>query len=123
MGMTQMIRIAGEASIDRIVVDKKQYLFEAELNAQLGISNIDTCKQLLKICPEYIPAYMMLRKEALELGLVIEQDDDEENALITAFNDTTVSGDDFKAMLEKADKNSPSFKLFSSNAKIISDEC
>ena len=126
MGMAQMIRIAGEASIDRIVVDKKQYLFEAELNAQLGISNIDTCKQLLKICPEYIPANMMLRREALELGLVIKQDDDdedEENALITAFNDTTVSDDDFKAMLEKADKTSPLFKHFSSNAKKISDEC
>lgn len=126
MEMAQMIRIAGEASIDRIVVDKKQYLFEAELNAQLGISNIDTCKQLLKICPEYIPAYMMLRREALELGLVIKQDDDdedEENALITAFNDTTVLDDDFKAMLEKADKTSPLFKHFSSNAKKISDEC
>ena len=126
MGMAQMIRIAGEASIDRIVVDKKQYLFEAELNAQLGISNLDTCKQLLKICPEYIPAYMMLRREALELGLVIKQDDDEEdeeNTLITAFNDTTVSDDDFKAMLEKADKTSPLFKHFSSNAKKISDEC
>ena len=126
MGMAQMIRIAGEASIDRIVVDKKQYLFEAELNAQLGISNLDTCKQLLKICPEYIPAYMMLRREAMELGLVIEQvyeDEDEENALITAFNDTTVSDDDFKALLEKSDKTSPLFKHFSSNAKKISNEC
>ncbi len=126
MGMAQMIRIAGEASIDRIVVDKKQYLFEAELNAQLGISNLDTCKQLLKICPEYIPAYMMLRREAMELGLVIEQvyeDEDEENALITAFNDTTVSDDDFKALFEKSDKTSPLFKHFSSNAKKISNEC
>ena len=126
MGMAQMIRIAGDASIDRIVVDKKQFLFEAELNAKLGISNLDTCKQLLKICPEYIPAYMMLRREALELGLVIEQvyeEEDEENALITAFNDTTVSDDDFKALLEKSDKTSPLFKHFSSNAKKISDEC
>ena len=126
MEEAQLIRIAGEESDDKIVVDKKQYLFEAELNAQLGISNIDTCKQLLKICPEYVPAYMMLRREALELGLIIEQvyeDEDEEKTLITAFNDTTVSDDDFKALLEKSDKTSPLFKHFSSNAKKISDEC
>ena len=126
MEEAQLIRIAGEESDDKIVVDKKQYLFEAELNAQLGISNIDTCKQLLKICPEYIPAYMMLRREALELGLVIEQvyeDEDEENALITAFNDTTVSDDDFKALLEKSDKTSQTFLCFAINAKKNSDEC
>lgn len=120
----QMIRIAGEESDDRIVVDKKQYLFEAELNAQLGLPNFDTCKQVLKLCPKYIPVYMMLRKEAIEEGLVIEQDEeDEENTLILAFNDSTISDNDFKTMLDKTDKKSLAFKQFSSKAKKITVEC
>ena len=120
----QMIRIAGEESDDRIVVDKKQYLFEAELNAQLSLPNFDTCKQVLKLCPKYIPVYMMLRKEAIEEGLVIEQDEeDEENTLILAFNDSTISDNDFKTMLDKTDKKSLAFKQFSSKAKKISVEC
>ena len=122
--MDQMIRIAGEESDDRIVIDKKQYLFEAELNAQLGLPNIDTCKQVLKLCQEYVPAFMMLRKDALDEGLVINtEDDDEENALIAAFNDADVSDVDFKTMLEETDKNGLAFKQFSSKAKKISDEC
>ena len=97
---------------------------EAELNAELGNPNIDTCKQLLKLCPEYIPAYIMLRREVIKEELVIEQnEEDEENPLISAFNDTTVSDDDFKEMLEKSDKTSPAFKQFAIKAKNISIEC
>jgi hypothetical protein len=57
--VAQRIRTAGEQSDDKIAIDKKQYLFEAELNVELGNPNIDNCKQLLKLCPEYIPAYIM----------------------------------------------------------------
>ena len=122
--MAKLIRIAGEESNDRVVVDKKQYLFEAQLNAQLGNKNINTCKQLLKLCPEYMPAYVMLRSESLKEGLVIKQDEEEEeNELISAFNNTTVSDDDFMAMIENSDKTSQSFQYFAINAKKISEEC
>ena len=35
-----------------IAIDKKEYLFEAQLNKALGRPNFKTCKHLLKICPE-----------------------------------------------------------------------
>ncbi len=119
--VAQQIRTAGELSDDKIAIDKKQYLFEAELNAQLGKPNIDTCKQMLKLCPEYIPAYIMFRREVVKEELVVEQDEeDEENPLISAFNDTTVPDDDFKTMLEESDKTSLAFKQFAIRAKNIS---
>ena len=122
--VAQRIRTAGEQSVDKITIDKKQYLFEAELNAELGNPNIDTCKQLLKLCPEYIPAYIMLRRESIKEELVIEQDEeDEENPLISAFSDTTVSDDDFKEMLEESDMTSPTFKQFAIKTKNISAVC
>ena len=121
--VAQQIRTAGEQSDDKITIDKKQYLFEAELNAELGNPNIDTCKQLLKLCPEYIPAYIMLRREVIKEELVIEQEEDEENPLISAFNDTAVSDDDFKEMLGESDMTSPAFKQFAIKAKNISVEC
>ena len=122
--VAQQIRTAGEQSDDKISIDKKQYLFEAELNAELGNTNIDTCKQLLKLCPEYIPAYIMLRREVIKEEIVIEQDEeDEESPLISAFNDTAVSDNDFKEMLEESDVTSPTFKQFAVKAKNISVEC
>jgi hypothetical protein len=122
--IAQLIRTAGEQSDDKIAIDKKQYLFEAELNAELGNPNIDTCKQLLKLCPEYIQAYIMLRREVIKEELIIEQDEeDEETPLISAFNDTAVSDDDFKEMLEESDKTSPAFKQFAIKAKNISVGC
>lgn len=122
--VAQQIRTAGEQSDDKITIDKKQYLFEAELNAELGNTNINTCKQLLKLCPEYIPAYIMLRRETIKEELVLEQDEeDEESPLISAFNDTAVSDNDFKEMLEESDVTSPTFKQFAVKAKNISVEC
>lgn len=122
--VAQQIRTAGEQSDDKITIDKKQYLFEAELNAETGNQNIDTCKQLLKLCPEYIPAYIMLRREVIKEEIVIEQDEeDEETPLISAFNDATVSDDDFKEMLEESDMTSPTFKQFAIKAKNITVGC
>ena len=122
--MTQLIRTAGDASDDRIVADRKHFLFEAELNAQLGRPNLKTCKQLIKLCPEYFPAYILLRKESKAEGLTIDYDDEEEeNVLITAFDDVNVSDEDFVAMLEKYEKTSPVLRLFVSKAKNISGNC
>lgn len=122
--VAQQIRTAGEQSVDKITIDKKQYLFEAELNSELRNPNIDTCKQLLKLCPKYIPAYIMLRREVKKEEIVIEQDEeDEENPLISAFNDTAVSEGDFKEMLEESDMTSPAFIQFAIKAKNITVEC
>ena len=121
--MAQLIRIASKESVDKVAIDKKQYLFEAELNEQLGSTNLDTCKQLLKLCPEYLPAYVMLRKDALLEGLALEVlEGEDENALVSAFNNETVSDDDFKKMLYEADKTNVTFKLFALRARKIKME-
>ena len=123
MEMAQLIRIAGKESVDKVAIDKKQYLFEVVLNERLGNSNIDTCKQLLKLCPEYLPAYVMLRKEAVLEGLSLDVlEGEDENALVSAFNNETVSDDDFKKMLYEADKTSVTFKLFALRARKIKME-
>lgn len=123
--VAQQIRTAGEQSDDKITIDKKQHLFEAELNAQLGKSNTDNYKQLLRLCPEYIPIYLMLRKDVLDkLDSEVDDEDEDENTLVKAYKDESVSDDEFKAMLEETDKSSVTFKLFLIQArKIISDNC
>ena len=120
MGVAQLIRKTCEESEDKMAIDKKQYLFEAELNEQLGNPNMETCKHLVKLAPAYLPAYLMMRMEALANNLAVEMDeDDEENRLVSAFNDATVSNDDFKAMLNEAEKGSLTFRVFSRKVRKI----
>ena len=108
-----LIRKNSEESKDKIAIDKKQYLFEAELNAQLGNFDINTCVHLLKLVPEYIPTYLLIRKGVLANSISIEMDEDEdENYLITSFNDTKVSDAEFKEQLDSSDKTGSEFKVF-----------
>lgn len=66
----------------------------------------------------------MLRREVIKEEIAIEQEEeDEENPLISAFNDTAVSEGDFKEMLEKSDKTSPAFIQFAIKAKNITVGC
>ena len=71
----------------------------------IGNSNMSICKKLVKICPEYLKAYVMLSAEALKNGKALETTDDggsEENEkLVVAFNDADLSGEDFEKMLEE----------------------
>ena len=100
---------ATKESEDKKAVDKKQYLFEAKLNQQIGNSNIAICKQLIKICPECLRAYEMMRKSGKMISNIKEGED---NKLILAFNDASVSDDSFNSMLEKADLESKEFLRF-----------
>lgn len=103
---------------NKVYADKKQYLFEARLNQQLGRPNLDTCKHLCRLCPEYTPTYMMLREEATKNGLLIEREEDEvENKLADAFNDSNVTDADFQKMLEVADKKGAEFIAFSKRVR------
>jgi len=120
MDVAQLIRKTCEESEDKIAIDKKHYLFEAELNEQLGNPNFDACKHLLKFAPDYLPAYLMMRKEAIENNLTIKMnEDEEENTLVSAFNDTSVSTNDFEAMLNETGKISQTFKVFSREVQKI----
>ena len=118
--VVKFIREISNNSDEKIAIDKKQYLFEALLNLKLGYSNIETCCHLVKLCPEYLPAYMMIRKEALASNLHVEMDEEEEkNAIVVAFNDKTVSDSDFEKILNEADKNSTEFQIFSRRVRRI----
>lgn len=100
---------ATKESEDKKAVDKKQYLFEAKLNQQIGNSNIAICKQLIKICPECLRAYEMMRKS----GKIIPNIKEEEgNEFVLTFNDASVSDDSFNSMLENADLESKDFLRF-----------
>ena len=105
----------------RSPIDSKQYLFKMRLNRALRHSNIETCKHLLSRCPEYLPAYGVLREEALAKGMTIENEESESgNALIAAFNNKEVSASDFEQMLTTANVSSPEFLIFSRKARKVS---
>ena len=71
------------------------------------------CKKLIKICPECVKAYVMLRAEALKNGKSLETTDDGENdeneRLVVAFNDIEVSDEEFEQMLEEESQGSRAF--------------
>lgn len=118
--MAKYIREISTNSDEKMAIDKKQYLFEVQLNQKLGRSNLETCRHLVKLCPEYLPAYMMIRKEAFANDLHIEIDEEEEkNAFVLAFNDKAVSDSDFEKQLKEADKTSSEFQKFSRRARRI----
>lgn len=119
MEMTKLIRTPNTESSETVVVDMKQYLFEAELNEQLGNPNIDTCQHLIKLAPKYLPAYLMIRKEAIVNKMTIAMGEDENNELVKAFNDTKVSDDDFMKMLEESGFESFMFRQFSQKIRNI----
>ena len=100
---------ATKESEDKKAVDKKQYLFEAKLNQQIGNSNIAICKQLIKICPECLHAYEMMRKSGKKIPNIKEIED---NELILAFNDVSVPDNSFYSMLKDADLESKEFLRF-----------
>lgn len=81
------------------IIDQKQYLFMAKLNEKLGNSNVEICKKLIKLCPECVSAYAIIRREAIKDGKQIDANGD----LYEIFNDTSVSDDDFIQLLACAD--------------------
>ena len=101
----QIINISKEAE-EKKAIDKKLLLFEARVNERIGNTNISICKQLINICSECIDAYCILRKEVINNGKLLEVSEDEENAsLVLAFNDVSVSDDNFRKLLVKAENS------------------
>lgn len=117
----QQIFDAAKASDDKMPADKKQYLFEMKLNEKLKKSNFETCKHLMSRCPEYLPAYSVMRKEALSNNMMIEIGEEEENMLVLAFNDNEVSAEEFEQKTKEANVNSVEFRLFSRRVRKIKE--
>ena len=98
-------------------------LIEASINEKIGNSNMSICKKLVKICPECLKAYVMLRTEALKNGKALETNDEGENdeneRLVVAFNDKEVSDEKFEQMLEE-EQGSKAFTRLSRKVTILS---
>ena len=115
----KMISISLEAE-GKVVIDKKQYLFETRINQALGQSVIEACRHLVKLCPRYIPAYMMIREESMASGHQITMEDNEsENIFVTAFNNKDITASDFEKLLVDSDKSNMSFRIFSKKIRKI----
>ena len=97
-------------SEEKRTTDKKQYLFEAKLNTHIGNSNIAICKRLIKLCPECVAAFTMLRNDVLKVNKFIEVKEEEENVnLILAFNGPNIDNYTFEKMLSAENKADKSF--------------
>ncbi len=107
------ISMAANASDDKKCIDKKQLLLEAKINTQIGNSNMSICKTLIKICPECLTAYVMLRREALKngkaLATVENSENDDNEQLVVAFNDKEVPHEEFEQLLAEAEKDGKAF--------------
>ena len=113
------IREVSKTLEDRIQIDKKQLLFEAKLFQQMGKPNIDTCKRLSRLCPEYIPVYAMIRQGALAKELQIQSEEgDQDKVLADAFNNTAVTSEEFEKMLLEA-KDKDVFGTFTKKVRKI----
>ena len=107
------IIMAANDSDDKKGIDKKQLLLEAKINMEIGNSSMSICKKLIKICPECVKAYVMLRAEALKNGKTLETTDDvesdENEKLVVAFNDVDLSDEEFEQMLCENAKGGKAF--------------
>ena len=107
------IIMAANDSDDKRGIDKKQLLLEAKINEKIGNANMAICKQLIKICPECLTAYVMLRAEAQKNGKQVsvdeENEEDEANFLLKAFNDAEMSDEAFESRLAEEGQNSKAF--------------
>ena len=95
----QIISISKDGE-EKKAIDKKLLLFEARVNERMGNSILAISQQLIKLCPEYIGSYLMVRNEArrLEMHLTFSESDDN-TELATAFENGNVSDEDFWKML------------------------
>ena len=121
--MVTRIQEAAKNPDDPKATDMKQYLFEMRLNLKMDLPVLNEGKRLIKLYPQYIPTYVMMRMDAMKSGLKIAVDEEEaENPHVTAFNDESMSDSNFEKMLVDADKTSITFKLFSRKVRKIEIE-
>ena len=106
--------MTSQESAEKNIIDQKQYLLEAKINEQIGNSNIPICKNIIKLCPECITPYVMIRKEAQKKGfkIVVENDNEEDMDLVSAFNDDSLSNKDFQDILVNSMRNKEIFIKF-----------
>jgi hypothetical protein len=97
----QIISISKDGE-EKKAIDKKLLLFEARVNERMGNSILAISQRLIKLCPEYMGGYLIVRNEArrLEMHLTFSESDDN-TELAVAFENGNVSNEDFCKMLSK----------------------
>ena len=106
----QIISISKEGE-EKKAIDKKQYLFEAKINDKIGNSNVAICKVLIRLCPECLMAYSLIRNEMIREGRSLPYNEGEnEPVLIQKFNDSSVSEKEFYSILKGYDQSCEDFK-------------
>lgn len=91
----QIVNISQEGE-EKKAIDKKLLLFEARVNEHIGNPIAQFCKELFSLCPEFLSTYIMLRKVFQNSHIGIQYDKEEEHIeLIEAFNDKSLSQQDF----------------------------
>jgi hypothetical protein len=97
----QIISISKDGE-EKKAIDKKLLLFEARVNERMGNSILAISQRLIKLCPEYMGGYLIVRNEArrLEMHLTFSESDDN-TELAVAFENGNISNEDFCKMLSK----------------------
>lgn len=114
----QIINISLEGE-EKKAIDKKLLLFEARVNERIGNSVIPFAKQLISLCPEFLPSYAMIRKEVEVSGIEMAFDSEEEHTdLLVAFIDKNISTKDFLKMLKQSNDEKSIKKLRRTLSKI-----
>ena len=114
----QIINISQEGE-EKKAIDKKLLLFEAKVNERIGNSVIPFTKQLISLCPEFLPSYAMIRQEVEASGIEMVFDSEEEHTdLLVAFIDKNISTKDFLKMLKQSNDEKSIKKLRRTLSKI-----
>ncbi len=108
--MTFLMTTTAQEAEEKKAIDKKLLLFEARINEKIGNPNMAVCQQLIKVCPESLNAFVLLRKEMQRIGKTLEVKEDEEGAsLVQALNDPSMTDEKFSKLLSRTDRTSTEF--------------
>ena len=84
---------------------------------------MDICKRLCELCPEYVPSYVWIREEAMGNNLLLQSKDDSKDiALITAFNNASLSDVDFAKALTEAQVDEVVYAAFTKILRRIGEK-
>lgn len=108
----QIFTLSNEGEEKR-AIDKRLLLFSAKLNEKTGNQNLEVCKKLIKLVPECIYAYYLIRSEMQSCHRSLVPDsEDNENEIIACFDNKSVSDEDFLNLMKSKDYTSTDFKEF-----------
>lgn len=97
--------------VDGGIIDKKMSLFSAMVNKELGMSVVENCQKLIRVCPTAVEGYLLLRDKMQSVNSTVDTDGDAETmSLCKSFNSRVISSEEMCAKLqEQMQKDSKAF--------------